>query len=334
MRPHPTVGASADYTFPLAWAGDYTFRWSAADGVDLSDPPAAVVRGFAESRQLSLSIGTRLAYPGYADTIDTVDWLHYPDGGFYPVGAGEGNWSLRWNGTFLARILEIRRTADGYVAAYCLDATDVTESDDGASTFYWRRPTESTSGSITWLAMRQDTSRPHPRPLPTRRTMTEPPLRAPNYDVFDGWLVTDVWGPTPRTTDGDTLADTCRRWTRTNSHSNPLDPNSPSRTSPAVPSMPSPPSPGMATGPCLIRADRSTGTAAATHPCPVQRAERPQTCTRRGRHVRECGLPGHSCCMVCDRSAGKPGRRVESLCEPGGSMPPLLKPCTRCEDRR
>lgn len=243
-RPRPTVGASVDYTFPVAWAGDYTFRWSAADGIGLTDPLAVVVRGFAESRRLSLSVGTRLAYPGYADTIEAIDWMHYPDGGFYPVGADEGNWRLRWNGTFLARILDIRRTAAGYVAAYCVDATDVIDSDDGAATFNWRRPTNSTAGYIRWLAIAQDPSRPHPHPLPTRHSMTEPPLRAPNYDVFDGWLITDVWGPTPRPTDDGTLPDTCRSWARTNAHINPLAEDSASRTTPATPSPPAPPSPG------------------------------------------------------------------------------------------
>ncbi|MFF3227193.1 hypothetical protein ACFYV7_30655 [Nocardia suismassiliense] len=29
----PTRVPAAEYTFPIQWAGDYTFRWSAAQGI-------------------------------------------------------------------------------------------------------------------------------------------------------------------------------------------------------------------------------------------------------------------------------------------------------------
>ncbi|RDI41783.1 hypothetical protein [Nocardia mexicana] len=242
---HPPAVPVSDYTFPVQWAGDYTFRWSAADGIALTDSVAAVVRGFAESKRLSMSVGARLAYPGYADTITTVSWLQYPDGGFYPVGAEEGNWSQRWQGTFHARILDIQPTADGYLAAYCLDTTDVTQSDDSGATFYWLRPTTGFStNATTWLTIQADPIHGQHNSEPAAGQSGQPPRRAPNYDVFAGWIISDAWGPSPRKPDQAPQADACNSWIQATPHTAPLDANSAARTLFATPPTPGAPYPG------------------------------------------------------------------------------------------
>ncbi|WP_405136354.1 hypothetical protein [Nocardia sp. NBC_01388] len=235
---------AAEYTFPFAWAGDYTFQWSAADDIDLTSPESTVVRALAESRRLSVSVGDRLAYPGYSQAVSQVDWLRIPDGGSYPADAREGDWQLRWGGTFLARILRIESGDHGFTAAYCVDFGNVAESDDGGTTYHWRSTSEdgeSAGGWVIWLNVTPDGD------ARTRFPATDasgPAHRAPRFDVFDGWTVTGAWGPSPRR-DGDTAdVDSCTQWTRSNPHAAPPIVTSAYARTPITPPVTRPPSPG------------------------------------------------------------------------------------------
>ncbi|SUD47984.1 Uncharacterised protein [Nocardia otitidiscaviarum] len=229
---HPTAVTPADYEFPLAWAGDYTFRWSAAGDIDLGAPEAAVVRAFAESTQVALSVGARLAYPGYAEVIPNGKWLRIPDGGAYPPGAAEGDWKLRWAGTFLGRILRIQPDASGFTAMYCLDDVDVAESYDAGATYTWRQdqPGKPPRGLPVWLTVRS-TAAPADPEAPAAdtagatgvdaRTTEFGHRRAPNYDVFEGWTITDVTATAPRDAEAAALAAACTAWALDNPHINP-----------------------------------------------------------------------------------------------------------------
>ncbi|MFI9415213.1 hypothetical protein [Nocardia gamkensis] len=248
LENHPLAAPQAtQYTFPSRWAGDYSFQWSTADGIELNTPAATVVRAFAESKRLAMSVGARLAYPGYADAVADVDWLRVPAGGAYPPGADEGNWSLRWSGTFRARIIDLRPDADGYRTVYCLDANDVADSADGGATYRWRRPgdrREQPRGRPVWLAFEPETPMlpPHSTEIATAATG---PDRAPHYNVFDGWHITDVWGPSPRVAEESYMVDECADWTRASPRRNPIDIDSAERTAIAAPPPePEPPIPG------------------------------------------------------------------------------------------
>lgn len=244
----PTLVAASDYTFPTEWAGDYTFRWSASTGIDLTSPHAQVVRAFAESKRLAMSVGNELAYPGYAAAVATVDWLYVPDGGTYPLGVEQGDWSLRWGGTFLARIMRLQPGPRGFSAAYCLDFTNVADSIDGGAHYRWNRPGQRGEPRKGWLIGFTAALEPAPRDRragPDARSPGRQPQRAPRYDVFDGWKITDVWGPTPRGIENETLVDKCSSWTRANPQTNPVEIHSAERRIPAdPPPLPDPPSPG------------------------------------------------------------------------------------------
>lgn len=221
---HPIPVATADYEFPLEWAGDYTFRWSAADDIDLEGPEALVVRAFAESVQLAMSVGARLAYPGYAEAVPDGKGLLLPEGGAYPPGASEGDWRLRWAGTFLARIVRIEPAPVGFTAVFCVDRTDVAESYDAGATYEWRPPGRrggAIRGWPTWLTVHTTSADLGESSEPATESADSTPRRAPNYNVFDGWTVVDVWGPTPRSAAATVLADDCTTWTRANPHVNP-----------------------------------------------------------------------------------------------------------------
>ncbi len=245
---HPTPSVAAEYTFPVEWAGDYTFRWTAADNIDLETPEAAVVRAFAESTQLAMSVGARLAYPGYADAIPDGEGLRIPDGGAYPPGAAEGNWKLRWAGTFLARIMRIKPNPAGFTAMYCVDHTNVAESYDVGATYIWRQdqPYAPPKGVPMWLTMHSTIDRADEWAQRGLLSMDPEPYRAPNYNVFEGWTVDDVdWSPSARTDDVVEPAEQCTAWTQANSHVNPaylLE--TPSRMPADPPPEPSPPLPG------------------------------------------------------------------------------------------
>ncbi|MEV6558240.1 hypothetical protein AB0M22_21175 [Nocardia sp. NPDC051756] len=243
-----TVVPAADYTFPTQWAGDYTFRWSAADGLDLTTPDAQVVRAFAESKRLAMSVGNRLAYPGYATAVSAVDWLTAPDGGAYPPGAEQGTWNLRWDGTFLARIMRLQTTGRGFTAAYCLDYTNVADSIDGGTHYRWNRPGARGEPRRGWLIGFTAETLPDGR---HRRSATfplasgQPPHRAPRYNVFSGVAITEVWGPTPHDADTMSLVDECTAWTRANPQTNPVGIDSAERRIPAdPPPTPDDPFPG------------------------------------------------------------------------------------------
>ncbi len=229
---HPTAVTAAEYEFPLAWAGDYTFRWSTAGDIDVGAPEAAVVRAFAESTQLSLSVGARLAYPGYAEVIPNGEWLRIPDGGAYPPGAAEGDWQLRWAGTFLGRILRIQPDAAGFTAMYCLDDVDVAESYDAGATYTWRQdqPGKPPRGLPVWLTVRSTAAPVDAAPsdaAPTAATGVDARTtefghrRAPNYNVFEGWTITDVAASRPRDPEAAALAAACAAWVLDNPHINP-----------------------------------------------------------------------------------------------------------------
>ncbi|MFC9999359.1 hypothetical protein [Nocardia sp. NPDC127526] len=214
---HPTPVPAADYTFPTEWAGDFTFRWSAADPIDQATPEAVFVRAFAEAKRLSMAVGSDLSYPGYARAVAPVDWLRVPEGGEYPPGATRGDWVLRWAGTFHARILRIDTGPESFTAAYCLDFDGVAVSGDGGATYRWVRtgfggapPT----GWPIWLTARIDPATAQPSSPSTSTTARTD--RAPNYNAFEGWQVTTAWGPSPRTPDEAALAQNCTTWARDN----------------------------------------------------------------------------------------------------------------------
>ncbi|MFI9406936.1 hypothetical protein [Nocardia sp. NPDC052316] len=244
----PTPVPAADYTFPIQWAGDYTFRWSAAEGIDLTAPNAEVVRAFAESKRLARSVGNELAYPGYAAAVSGVDWLDIPDGGAYPPGAQQGNWQLRWHGTFLARLVRIQPEPNGFTAAYCLDTTNVADSIDGGAHYRWTRPGrrgELQRGRLIGLTARaRSSSGPIPTeavPVSTRHQVD----RAPKYNVFDDWKIIDVWGPTSRGPQRSSLVAACAAWARANPQTNPVGIDSLERRIPAdPPPIPETPFPG------------------------------------------------------------------------------------------
>ncbi|WP_280393155.1 hypothetical protein [Nocardia brasiliensis] len=249
----PTAVPASEYTFPAEWAGDYTFRWSSAGGIDLMSPHADVVRAFAESKRLAMSVGNELAYPGYAAAISTVGWLDIPPGGSYPLGVDQGDWNLRWRGTFLARIMQLQPESGGFTAAYCLDYTNVADSIDGGAHYRWSRPGQRGEPRHGWLigftAQARDgshTERSATSAIPAVRHAA----RAPRHDVFDGWTITEVWGPKPRGIENKALIDACTAWTRANPQTNPLDMDNAERRIPAdppptpAPSFPGWPEPG------------------------------------------------------------------------------------------
>ncbi|WP_405166608.1 hypothetical protein OG203_16845 [Nocardia sp. NBC_01499] len=245
--PRRSTVPAADYTFPTEWAGNYTFQWSAADGIDLAAPNAAVVRAFAESKRLAMSVGNTLSYPGYSAAVSAVDWLNTPDGGAYPVGAEHGDWQLRWSGTFLARIMRIQLQPKGFAAAYCLDYTNVADSIDGGSTYRWNRPGQRGEPRRGWLIgfTAQDLADNIPDQPVTTSLTPGPPDRAPHYNVFEGLRVTRAWGPTPHDVDSATLVEACTTWTRNNPQTNPVGIDSVHRRIPADPPPdPTPPYPG------------------------------------------------------------------------------------------
>ncbi|UFS97054.1 hypothetical protein [Nocardia huaxiensis] len=247
---HLSPVTASNYEFPLEWAGDYTYRWTAATGIDLDTPEAKVVRAFAESTQLALSVGSRLAYPGYADAIPDDKGLRVPDGGAYPAGATEGDWESRWAGTFLATIMRIEPNATGFTAMYCVDDTNVADSFDAGATYTWRqhRPGEPPKGTPMWITVRSTSDVVSPRAEADQRSTAEGPARAPNYNVFAGWHVLDVWGPSPRSAEAGVLAEQCTAWTQANAHINPAYlVETPSRMSAAPPPEPAPPLPGWGT---------------------------------------------------------------------------------------
>ncbi|WP_405132982.1 hypothetical protein [Nocardia sp. NBC_01388] len=242
---HLAAVPAAEYAFPSAWAGDYTFQWSAADGIDLTGPESTVVRALAESKRLSLSVGDRLAYPGYSQAVSQVGWLHIPDGGSYPAGAREGDWQLRWAGTFLARILQVDPNDHGFTAAYCLDFGNVAESDDGGKSYHWR-PTredgETARGWVRWLNVTAPHGESQATSMPT--DTGGPVHRAPRFNVFDGWTVTDAWGPSPQREADTAEADGCTQWTQSNPHAEPPIVTSAEGREPVTPPVAQPPAPG------------------------------------------------------------------------------------------
>lgn len=248
---HPVVVPAADYEFPVEWAGDYTFQWSAAAGIDLSDTEAAVVRAFAESMQLARSVGARLAYPGYADAIPDGQGLRVPDGGAYPPGAALGDWEQRWSGTFRARIMEIRPAATGFTAAYCVDDTDVAGSNDAGATFVWRqdRLGEPPRGIPMSLSVRSVTGTDHTdQPAGERGTIG--PYRAPKFNVFEGWIIAEVQRQSARTDEGLAVIEGCTAWTQANAHVNPAYlPDTPRRVPATPPPESAPPTPGWGSDP-------------------------------------------------------------------------------------
>ncbi|WP_327138832.1 hypothetical protein [Nocardia sp. NBC_01327] len=203
-----------------------------ADGVDLTAPEATFVRAFAEAKRLALAVGTDLSYPGFSDAVSDVDWLHIPYGGAYPSGAAQGDWKLRWAGTFRARILQIQPRPDGFAAAYCLDFGAVAESEDGGATYRWARTGdagEPQRGWTTWLTAR---SVPATHTSQTQSPIRESLDRAPRYNSFDGWLVTDAWGPSARTPTDTVLSDACTTWTQKNEEADGRQPGTPANPPP------------------------------------------------------------------------------------------------------
>ncbi|GGC74058.1 hypothetical protein IEU95_15900 [Hoyosella rhizosphaerae] len=67
-----TPVAAEDYVFPVDLAGDYTIRWTAADGIDLTSPEATVVRAVSEAMTLSGLVGEELSYPGWFEFWETT----------------------------------------------------------------------------------------------------------------------------------------------------------------------------------------------------------------------------------------------------------------------
>ncbi|MFI1920323.1 hypothetical protein [Nocardia sp. NPDC020380] len=234
---HPVVVSDSQYRFPVEWAGNFTFDWSGSGGIDLTTPEATYVRAFAEAERLSDAVGAALSYPGYAHATAAVEWLRTPPGGVYPPGAAEGDWSLRWAGTFRARILRIQPAGDGFTAAYCLDFGNVAESEDGGKTYRWIRDIEAGDphrGWVEWL-----TTRAEPGGSSSSRNRSAAysiQERAPRFNAFSKWQVTDVWGPSPRTPEDAVTATECTNWIS--------DPIADGARAPIAPPTPQPAYPG------------------------------------------------------------------------------------------
>ncbi|MBF6238677.1 hypothetical protein IU474_16635 [Nocardia otitidiscaviarum] len=227
----PTPVPAAEYRFPRDLAGDFTFQWSADEGIDLGDTPSAIVRAFEEGYVIARKIGARFSYPGYLEAVPDRPTLRTPDGGDLPSGAEEGNWLQRLAGTVRARILQITPADEGFTAAYCTDYFDAAFSQDGGKTYWWTSNGsngEPISGAMIVLEVR-----PVPGRTPPEDTSEQiGPDRAPRYNVFDGWEIVEEDGwvnvegtPPPGFSHLATLNAECNAWARSNPHTNPA-PNS------------------------------------------------------------------------------------------------------------
>ncbi|GGC74046.1 hypothetical protein IEU95_15890 [Hoyosella rhizosphaerae] len=170
--------ATEDYVFPVELAGDYTVRWTAADGIDLTSPEATIVRAISETITLSGLVGEKLSYPGWyefweeynskPDIVDRTRTLGSPS-------------ALRYLGTDDRYLYLLEETDNGIRAEFCQDTSYRVASLDRGETYNWapslRAPVLSAQLTLTPADPAADSA---PAPEPSG-------LRAPNWNVFEGW---------------------------------------------------------------------------------------------------------------------------------------------------
>ncbi|GGC74050.1 hypothetical protein IEU95_15895 [Hoyosella rhizosphaerae] len=183
LTPVPTE----DYVFPVELAGDYTVRWTASDGIDLTSPEATIARAISEAITLSALVGEELSYPGWFEFWETYN--KRPDIVDHERTLGTPS-AWRYLGTEDRYLYLLEETDNGIRAEYCNDASYSVTSRDHGETYNWTPSfTELRGGgkfpapiySAQLIFNQTD-------PTATNSTTREPSgLRAPNWNVFEGW---------------------------------------------------------------------------------------------------------------------------------------------------
>ncbi|WP_137725574.1 hypothetical protein [Prescottella subtropica] len=166
----------------LLWAE--SFRWESTPGIELESPTAAVVRAAVESDAITLSLGRKYAYPGYADAAGDHGTSRYK----WPAGA---------IGTLAMNLIELEQSPNSLSAFVCIDTTGIASPEEG------RYPLPATDPFYVLHAYRISAQRDHTMPdaapptevstPATATTLPGPPGRnfRPTENVFDNWELTE-----------------------------------------------------------------------------------------------------------------------------------------------
>lgn len=112
-RPNDSAANTSTYRFPSHRAGDYTFSWTALDGVDLTSRAAEVVRAYFESCQLANRMVPEL-YPGSLTANQSVPF------GRFCLRQSSG-FGIPFSGTIHARINRLTQTSTTIAANVCIE---------------------------------------------------------------------------------------------------------------------------------------------------------------------------------------------------------------------
>lgn len=193
--------ANAEQTFPNwpATLNNFRFRWSAAEGIDLTSGPAVPLRAFMESNQLIYkTLSITAAYPGYQRAVPYPPWklgTNWPS--VYKID-NPNDVELRNRdqiefGNRYYRIMQITPQGNGFRAVVCWFApARYARTDDGRYELLGPAYHQQPEPDLHAVDFTQRDPRSGPNPPPPPAGPQEGPLPAPVDDVFSNWIFTAV----------------------------------------------------------------------------------------------------------------------------------------------
>lgn len=175
-----TGNSVADAYRPPAFV-EYSVRWSAPPGVDLTSQPAVAVRAFFESAYLASSLAPRYGYPGFAEQVSPPNqWRAFNIADFRPEDMPLVTGTQYMH---LAR-LDFEPAAGHWNAVVCTWSNGLTQkSDDGRQKIGGPSSINDVTPATISLRPPEGVADPASGPYPAGRG----PSRYPVTDIFGGW---------------------------------------------------------------------------------------------------------------------------------------------------